>query len=370
MAAGDRGRRGRGTYGDKGQRGRGTSHRGGRSGEGKQSDRESRDKRTKDSPGPIGGHDSYGMDKDTFDHTIGRGNRDRGGDASKPSTSVVDTVTDVVTDAWTSVKNYFSGEEDTTGFSPMGGPSSYGMTKKDFDTTIGERRHRSRSLAERMVREIDYFKEAPMDYAADLIDNPMVNLGLAMSGLGMTAFGVKAVDAVMDAFQGEATLGEAASSIAGNAISSTPIGAALGPARDIAAAAVKDPDAAAGVIGGMLGGRIGGMTGSKVAAAVTDNPYARAALTAGTAAASASYARNWVGEKQREAKQMGTQTAKADTPKDRGGDRESPLASSGERAVARAERLMQPAQADLYARTVEALPFYGLNQQQLPFYGV
>lgn len=322
-----------------------------------------------DSPGPMGGHESYGMDKESFDHSIGKGN-DKGG-SDTDSKSFIDNVTDWAGDTVGDVKGWFSGEEDTGGFSPMGGPTSYGMSTQTFDETIGERRHKARSLDQRLVREIDYFQEAPLDYAADFLDNPLVSLATAASGLGMTAFGIKAVDAVADYFQAEASPIATVKSLAGNIVESTPVGAPLGPMRQIVAAGIQDVDTVAPNIAGKAGTMAGGQIASKVASAVTDNPYAHAALSVGGAVGAGAYAKKAVADAQEASKgATGIQTTSTPSPREPRGRDESPLVSSGSRAVASSKRLMQPAQSDLYAQTVKQLPFYGLGNQQLPYFGV
>lgn len=336
----------------------------------KGSDKESRG----GSFGSIGDHQSYGMDKGSFDNSIGR-DRDRGGNGgdNKPSApdSVTDSIGDWVDDKWQGVKDFFGGKEDTGGFSPMGGPESYGMSNKQFDTTIGKRRQEARSLDQRLAREIDYFREAPLDYAADLLDNPLVSLATAASGLGMTAFGIKAVDAIADYYQAEASPLQTVKSLAGNIVESTPVGSVLGPMRQIVAAGIKDVDTIAPGLAAKGTAMATAPVASRLASSLTSNPYARAALAVGATTGAAAYAKGLVSDAQKNTgTPSGTQVAAADTPRRGGSDRvESPLVSSGEQAIASSKRLMQPAQSDLYAQTVKQLPFYGLGNSQLPYYG-
>lgn len=332
--------------------------------------------RSTSSPGPIGGAGSYGMDKDTFNKSIGR-DRDRDRDRSTPATKVkqdepdvVDKVVDWFSDKVTDVGDWFTGKEDTSGFSPMGGPSSYGMETKKFDETIGSRRHESRSLGERMQREVKYVQEAPLDYAADFLDNPLVSAGMAFSGLGMTAFGVKAMDAVADYFQREESPINTVKTLGGQIVESTPVGQVFGPLRNIVASGIKDTQSLAPNIAGFTAASVGGELASTVSTALTDNPYARAALTAGGAMGAGAFAKKAVKESQAAAPKD-VKVAQAAPRERRDRDRgDSPLVSSGKRAVAASEQLMQPAPVDLYAQTVKQLPFYGLDTQQLPYYRV
>lgn len=340
---------------------------GGRSNEGKDKD-DKDDKQS--SPGPIGGADSYGMDKDSFDKSIGGK-----GDSGKDDSGFLSGVSDFFHEKVEAVEHWFKGEEDTGGFSPMGGPSSYGMSKKAFDTTIGERRHKARSLNQRLVREVDYFREAPMDYTADLLKNPMIAGAAAMSGLGMTAFGLVAADAAMDMAQNEATPMESLTSTLSGALRFTTIGAGLGPMKSVAMAALESPEKAAVATGGVMGTQVGGRVSAALASSLTDNPIARAGLVAAGTMGGAI-----AGKKAISAGIASTGTSGMQAPTSEPSERKdrptSPLVASGEAAVEASRQLAKTSQqpVDLYARTVEQLPFYGLNIQQqqsnLPYYGV
>lgn len=287
---------------------------------------------------------------------------------------IMDSISDWASDAWQGAKDWATGKEDTGGFSPMGGAASYGMSKKQFDSSIGKRRHEARNLGQRLGREVDYFQEAPMDYASDLLDNPLVSGAALMTGLGLPAFGVKAVDAIMDVYQNEEDPLGALANVGAGALSFTPVGKALPtPVRSIAKAGLKaGPKAAAKAAAGVAGGKIGTGMGASLAEAFTDNPYARAGITAGAAGAAA-----WGGSKLAStAMAQPTQTQgqpRAPRESHRGdSSRTSPLVSSGEKAIQASEKLMQPADTGLYARTVQQLPYYGITpqQQQTPYYGV
>lgn len=310
-----------------------------------------------------------------------RGDHGRGQDKDTPKQEapaedkgVMDSISDWASDAWQGAKDWATGKEDTGGFSPMGGASSYGMSKKTFDETIGKRRYESMDLGGRLAREIDYFQEAPMDYASDLLDNPLVSGAALMTGLGVPAFGVKVVDAAMDVYQNEEDPLGALGNVGAGALQFTAAGAAIpGPLRSITKAGLKAGPKAAAVAGaGVVGGKLGGTMGTQLASALTDNPYARAGITAASAAGA-----SWGGmQLARNAATSPTVTSQPqaprrerDTPRN---ERSSPLVSSGEKAIRASERLMQPADTGLYARTVQQLPYYGLNapQQQLPYYGV
>lgn len=282
------------------------------------------------------------------------------------------------------VSGFFSGEEDTAGFSPMGGSKSYGMSKQNFDKTVGERRHKARSLGQRMSRQVDYFQEAPLDYVSDLLDNPFISAGVMMSGLGIPAFGIKVVDAITDIYQNEETPLGALGNIGAGALSFTGVGASLpSEIRGIAKAGLKEGIEGATMAGaGTLGGKVGTGLGSKLADVFTDNPMAKVGITAAGAAAGAFGA------------QKGVQTAMVGAPSgtsrgpvgmepDRpgrggrdGGGRESPLVSSGRESVQASRELMKQTQpVDLYAQTVKTLPYYGLapelsGQDKQPYYGV
>lgn len=328
--------------------------------------------------GSIGDHQSYGMDKESFDHSIGSGrDKDRGGDShdtptEKPDKSLGESIGDWARDTWQDTKDFFGGKEDKGGFSPMGGASSYGMSEADFDATVGKRRYEARSLGQRLMREVDYFQEAPLDYASDLLDNPLVSGAALMSGAGLTAFGVQAVDAIADYVQREASPIEALGQVASSTIGFTPVGDVLGPMKSIVKAGIKSPEKAAVATGGMVGGKVGVAAGANIASAVTDNPYARAAITAATGAGSAYYGKEAI--ETAIANNTGKPSVSGMEPveSEGRGDSRSPLVSSGKAAVASSKKLMQPAQSDLYARTVKQLPYYGLNIQpsNLPYYGV
>lgn len=280
---------------------------------------------------------------------------------------------------WDRVKDYFGGEDDEGGFSAAGGSESYGTSKKEFDETIGKGRHNSRSLSERLGRELEYFQEAPLDYASDLLDNPLIAGATAMTGLGMTAFGVKVLDSAVDLFQGETDLMGAAKQVGSSAISSTPVGSAIPDvARGIAKSTIEQGASGfAKGTGTVVGGSAGGNVGSTIADAVTDNPYAKAAITAASSVAGA------IGGKKAAAgelfdgggKPQGSRESSRESSEGlsaKGDKPTSPLVASGEKAVRESKKLMQPADAGLYARTVSQLPYYGLDttQQQMPYYGV
>lgn len=281
---------------------------------------------------------------------------------------VWDTVRDNVSD-------FFSGKEEQ-GFSPLGGASSYGMSKKQFDETIGKSRYESLGLGSRISREIDYFQEAPMDYVSDLLDNPMVAGGAMMAGLGVPAFGLKVVDAAMDLAQNEASPMEALSNVGMGALSFTPVGASLpSEVKSLAKAGIKRGVEGVALKGsGILGGKIGTGLGSQLAESFTDNPLARVGMTAASAAAGA-----WAGKEATKTAMAKPSTSPAisgmqqPTAKDRGRS-ESPLVSSGEAAVASSKALMQQPNVDLYASTVKSLPYYGLSPElsgnKQPYYGV
>jgi hypothetical protein len=215
------------------------------------------------------------------------------------------------------------------------------------------------------------FQNAPLDYVSGLIDNPLVSGAVMMSGLGLPAFGVKVVDALTDYVQGEATGEESVRSAAGSLIAHTPVGAALGPIRNVAVGFAKSPEAGAVATSGMLGGKLGGVAGTALSS-LTDNPYASVGITAVSAAAGSSFAKQQTQQALAKTSTRPTQPSKALSRPSQRDDRTSPLVTSGELAVAKQEALQQPAQVDLYAQTVRDLPMYGLDVDRLnnPYYGV
>lgn len=268
---------------------------------------------------------------------------------------------------WESISDYFTGSEEQAG--PWGTAKDFNLSKKEYDETIGRGRYESLGLGARMQREMDYFKEAPLDYVSDLLDNPLVAGGAAMTGLGMTAFGLKVADAAVDIFQEEEDVLGAAKNIAVGALSFTPVGAAVpAPVRAVAKAGLKEGTEGMGkAIGSTIGGKVTAQATETLASAMTDNPYAKVALTATGGAFGA-----WGGQKAVE-----TALAKPKTPKARpvprkesDGNRRSPLVASGEQAVASSQQLMQEPDVDLYASTVQQLPFYGLQDPKQLYYGV
>lgn len=324
------------------------------------------------SPGPVGGHESYGMDKDEYDDTIGRdvdeADRDKGQKTTAEETSVWGDFQEWVDDQYQAVKDWAFGKDYEGDFSPIGGASSYGMSKKEFDSTIGEQRHEARDLGQRLGRQVDYFAEAPLDYVSDLLENPLVAGITAMTGMGMTAFGIKAVDAVVDLFQGEVDPLGAAANLAASGLTFTPAGAAV-PAsmRGVAKAALTKGAEEAAVTGaGTIGSKVATATSEGFASALTDNPYGQAVAMAGAGVVGA-----WGGREVAEAALAESQGKPAAEPTGPSADRSSPLARSGEKAIAASEaRRTQDPQVDLYARTVKQLPFYGLTNPQQPYYGV
>lgn len=292
----------------------------------------------------------------------------------KEEKGVWDSIGDWFSEQVQDVKDWAYGKEDTGGFSPMGGPSSYGMSKKTFDKTIGKKRHQGRDVGQRLSRQVDYFKEAPLDYVSDMLDNPLVAGAAMMSGLGIPAFGVKVVDAAVDLFQEEEDIVGAAKNIAAGALSFTPAGSALpSSVRSVAKAGLtQGADIAQQTIGGVVGGKVAGKVSEAFADAITDNPLGKAAVTAAGAAAGA-----WGGKKGVEMAQAQPSTGPSKQPTrpqrdhgDRGRDAISPLVSSGEKAIASSQQLMQNPDVDLYAATVQQLPFYGINTRQQNYYGV
>lgn len=291
----------------------------------------------------------------------------------KEEKGVWDSITDWAGEVVEGVGDFFTGKEDTGGFSPMGGPSSYGMTKKKFDKTIGKKRHEARGLGQRLGRQVDYFEEAPLDYVSDLLDNPLVAGAATMMGVGLPAFGVKVVDAAVDLFQGEVDPLGAAANIAAAGLSFTPAGAALPkPVRSVAKAGLKKGvEGATTTIGATLGGKVVGKFGETFADALTDNPLAKAGIASAAAAAGA-----WGGKTAvQKGLAQGPSTPKGPrpTPSRDHGDRDkvtSPLVASGERAIASSQQLMQDPNVGLYAETVQQLPFYGINTRQQNYYGV
>lgn len=215
------------------------------------------------------------------------------------------------------------------------------------------------------------FQNAPLDYVSGLLDNPLVSGAAMMSGLGLPAFGVKVADAIADFVQGEATGEESIRSAAGSLITHTPVGAALGPMQGVAAAFTRSPEEGAVEASGMLGGKVGGIAGQALAG-LTNNPYAAAGITAISAAAGSSFAKQQTQQAIAKASTGPSQAPKASYAPSQGKGPTSPLVASGELAVAKQEALQQPAQVDLYAQTVRDLPMYGLDVDRLnnPYYGV
>lgn len=360
MAAGDRGSRGRGAYGKGADHSRGSSHRGGgRSGEGKNNDRKTEK------------HANMGDLNDKFK---GHEQKVKEDGPKSEEKGIWDKVTDFVEEKVTDVEHWFKGEEATGGFAPMGGPSSYGLSTEDFDNTIGRDRQRARSLEQRMMRQVKYFEEAPMDYVADLIRNPLVAGGLSMTGMGLTAFGVTAVDAITDYMQMEATPMEALGQLAAGTLDFTPVGEALGPMSGIARAAIDSPEDAVKAAGGLMGTQVGAQVAPSLARAVTANPMVQAGITAAGIAGMGVAGRKAVETAMKTGTSGGVGMEAPDTDRDRGADTPtSRLAASGREAVKASQRLAKAAQqpVDLYARTVRQLPYYGLQlPQQLPMYGV
>ncbi len=108
MAAGDRGSRGRKEYGG---RSRASSSFG-------------------SSPGPIGGGSSYGLDKDTFNRTIGSGNNDRDRDRNYGTDPVATPEPDNDRNVGSATQPEDEGRRPQYGRystpGPVGGPASYG----------------------------------------------------------------------------------------------------------------------------------------------------------------------------------------------------------------------------------------------------
>lgn len=237
------------------------------------------------------------------------------------------------------------------------------------------------SFADRVQKEIDDFTASPMDYAADLVDNSFVGTAMSFTGLGLTKFGVKAVDTVTDLVQGETTLGQASLSLAGTAINSTPIGAALGPFRGMVGNMAMHPDVAGETFAGGVSGFMGAGTVGQAVGSFTNNPIAKsiAASVGGSIAKSAakSYAKANVGQAGISRAPNRPTESKSSLTAYTGSYRApsieattSPLASSGERARRSTEALQQPAYAGLYSDTISQLHDYGLNPQQSPYYGL
>ncbi|AHK11872.1 hypothetical protein CHOED_012 [Vibrio phage CHOED] len=281
--------------------------------------------------------------------------------------------------AWDSISSAFTGAfrgtEDTEGFGPVGGPKSYGMSNKAFDATVGSRRHAARSLDQRLMRQVDYFKEAPMDYISDLLNNPLISGAAMLTGAGPLAFGIQALDAAMDYAQNEATAGQALGQLASAGISFTPAGAALGEAKGVVKGAIASGVKGAVTSGSALAGaKVGGVVGAAVASGFMDNPYAYAATVAGVSALGA-YGAKKAAKSVISQAPSGTPTkAVTGMSQETSSDsRESPLVASGKAAVKTSERLMeQTGSTNLYAKTVEQLPYYGvdINQNNMPYYGV
>lgn len=124
------------------------------------------------SPGPIGGHESYGMDRDTFDKTIGR-DRDKGGGGEGKSSPSESTATQDQAD-FNAVRNAFRraqtsdapstlsdqqggltsqyGRFSTPG--PIGGASSYGVSRGTFDTMEAPHRATSPERQEAWAKDV------------------------------------------------------------------------------------------------------------------------------------------------------------------------------------------------------------------------
>lgn len=121
----------------------------------------------------------------------------------------------------------------------------------------------------------DEFLAAPLDTLSDIVSNPFVGGAATLLGGGIAVAGIKALDAVTDAFQGEQTMFEAAKQAIGGAVSS-PLGAPLGIAQGLAANIIGNPEDTIKSIGGFAGGQAGGVLGSEVASAAFGNPMASA----------------------------------------------------------------------------------------------
>lgn len=133
-------------------------------------------------------------------------------------------------------------------------------------------------LEDTMISHWNQFTEAPMDYVADAMRNPLVSTAFAFTGLSAIPAGIMALDAGMDLAQGESTAMQAASQALSAAISS-PLGAALGQFQGLAASIAGNPSEAGTALGGFVGGKLGGTLGSALASGFS-NPYAGAAVAA------------------------------------------------------------------------------------------
>lgn len=120
----------------------------------------------------------------------------------------------------------------------------------------------------------DEFKAAPLDTLSDVLSNPFVGGAAALLGGGIAVAGVRTLDAVMDAFQGEQSMVDAAKQAFSSAIAS-PMGAPLGALQGVAAKVAANPENIGTTIAGFAGGNIGGTVGQAIGASF-GNPYTSA----------------------------------------------------------------------------------------------
>lgn len=233
------------------------------------------------------------------------------------------------------------------------------------------------NLGAALSNNISDFQQAPLDYVADMLKNPMIGGAAVMSGLGLTAFGVTAVDAIADYMQMESTPMEALKDLAYGAIGLTPVGEALGPLRGVAKAALDSPEKAAGAAGGLLGTKMGAVAAPNIASALTDNPMVKAGITAAGVAGASIMGRKAVETAMKGGTPTSKQTGPVGMEAPKGDRREStsPLVASGKEAIQASKELQRESRqpVDLYARTVKQLPHYGLDlptNNKLPMYGV
>lgn len=226
-------------------------------------------------------------------------------------------------------------------------------------------------LGTSLKNNISDFQQAPLDYVANMLKNPMIGGAAVMSGMGLTAFGVTAVDAIADYMQDEATPMEALKDLAYGTISLTPVGEALGPLRGVATAALDSPEKAASAAGGLLGTKVGASVAPNLASALSSNPMVRAGLTAAGIAGAGIAGRKAV---ETAMKSPGVGMEAPEAPQGDRKDITSPLVASGKEAIKASQKLAQASRqpVDLYARTVKQLPHYGLGlpDTNLPMYGV
>ena len=257
---------------------------------------------------------------------------------------------------WFNDVNPFGEEEKTTGPSPLGGWASYGGAVPGTEDPRGV----FTKIGDAFTKFGWGIQDAPLKTLSDLASNPMVATTASFLG-GLPAIAaIRATSAVDDLVKGVMTPAEAAQDLAKTAITSTPLGNALGETKHLAAAAVSGLDKMPGAIGGFAGGKVGTGAGEAIGAALANNPYG-ASIGAMLGGSIGSFG----GSKLGAASYGQPQSPSTSKPSDKG-TQKSPLVSRGDTQVAKNTQQATEADPMKYIREMQ-LPFYGPNYQYNPY---